>query len=180
MDAPDQREPTGKTGVEPALARYRLPQNAAAIAGSVPVKNDRGELGFEIDRGARATDDVVRVLDAREPATCLIWGHALRSTESIEIVDAKGTPLASIARVEVSPVRDRFLVHQDALTTWTIDGNVAKYEYQMQGQTEEIGEVSRRWFRARDSYGVQVAAGQPDLLVVTVAICLDLIMHGGG
>ncbi len=180
MDASAQSAGDANGVIEPAFARYRLPQNVAAFAGPVLVKNDRGELAFEIDGGDRAAEDVVRIRDARKPAACFIWGHALLSPASIEIVDAHGSPVATIASVEISPVRDRFHVYLDTGTTWTIAGNVAGYEYGIHGHVEEIAEVSRRWFRARDSYGVQVAAGQPDLLMVTVAICLDLIMHRGG
>lgn len=180
MDAPNQSAPAGNRRTEPTLARYRLPQNALAVAGTVLVKNDWGEPAFEIDGGTQATEDLVRVRDLRGAAACHIWGSALHSDEPIEIVDAEASILATVTRVEVSPVRDRFFVQLESGTIWTVEGQVASHEYRVHGPSGEIAEVSRRWFRARQSYGVQVAAGQPDLMVLTVALCLDLITHDSG
>lgn len=33
--------------------------------------------------------------------------------------------------------------------------------------------VSKRWFRVRDTYGVAVAPGQDDALVLAVTVCID-------
>ena len=35
--------------------------------------------------------------------------------------------------------------------------------------------VSRSWFRIRDAYGVDVAPGENDALIICIAICLDRI-----
>ena len=40
-----------------------------------------------------------------------------------------------------------------------------------------LARVSRSWFRARDTYGVEVADGLDDALVLSVAVCLDRIHH---
>ena len=95
MDASAQCAGDANGVMEPAFARYRLPQNVAALAGPVLVKNDRGELAFEIDGGDRAAEDVVRIRDVRKPAACFIWGHTLLSPASIEIVDANGLTCTS-------------------------------------------------------------------------------------
>jgi uncharacterized protein YxjI len=38
-----------------------------------------------------------------------------------------------------------------------------------------IGRISRQWFRIRDTYGVEVAPGENDALVVSIAVCIDRI-----
>jgi uncharacterized protein YxjI len=159
--------------------RYRAPQNVAALQGRILVRNDRGRAAFAIDCGLQLLADVVRVRTLAGDAACLIQGGALLSGESVAIVDADQKMVAAIERVELSPVRDCFAVHRGADTSWRVNGRVADYEYRLWEHDLEIAEISRRWFRARDSFGVQVAAGQPDLLVVTVAVCLDLMLHAG-
>jgi uncharacterized protein YxjI len=181
LDAPDQHSNDGITGAasDAGFTRYRLPQNVAAIPGAIVIKSDRGVAAFEIDGGVQATDDVIRVRDLTGVGACLIRGGTMRAGDAIEIVDQDAARLATIARVELSPVRDQFSVRVGSETAWTVEGLVADYEYWIRERRDDIAQVSRRWFRARDSYGVQVAAGHDDLLVLTVAVCLDLFMHAG-
>ena len=41
-----------------------------------------------------------------------------------------------------------------------------------------MAEVSKRWFRVRDAYGIEVAPGQDDALILAVAICIDRMGRG--
>jgi uncharacterized protein YxjI len=38
-----------------------------------------------------------------------------------------------------------------------------------------VARVSRHWFRIRDTYGIEVAPGENDALLICAAICLDRI-----
>jgi len=183
MAAPDS-QPSGNvhgsvTGEHPDFERYRVPQNVAANLGRILVRNDRGQAVFELDVGTQTIADIVRVRALTGGAACVIPGRALLGGNIVEILDLHQETLAAIERGELSPVRDCFTVLRGSKAPWRVDGRVVDYEYLLWEQDVEIAEVSRRWFRARDSFGVQVTAGQPDLLVMSVAVCLDLIVHAG-
>jgi uncharacterized protein YxjI len=53
------------------------------------------------------------------------------------------------------------------------------HEYEVRGPSGRIAEVSKKWFRVRDTYGVEIAPGQDDALVLAVAIVVDQMTHGG-
>jgi len=36
-----------------------------------------------------------------------------------------------------------------------------------------VAEVSKRWFRVRDTYGIEVAPAQDDALILAVTVCID-------
>jgi len=36
-----------------------------------------------------------------------------------------------------------------------------------------VAEVSKRWFRVRDTYGIEVSPGEDDALILAVAVCLE-------
>ncbi len=36
-----------------------------------------------------------------------------------------------------------------------------------------VAEVSERWFRVRDTYGVEIAPGKDDALILAVVVCID-------
>jgi uncharacterized protein YxjI len=47
------------------------------------------------------------------------------------------------------------------------------HEYQITRDGIPVANISKRWFRVRDSYGVAVAPGQDDALVLAVTVCID-------
>ena len=54
-------------------------------------------------------------------------------------------------------------------------GNVVDHEYKIERDGDKVAEVSKRWFRVRDTYGIEVAPGQDDALLLAAAVCIDRI-----
>jgi uncharacterized protein YxjI len=44
---------------------------------------------------------------------------------------------------------------------------------------DKVAEGSKKWFRVCDSYGVSIAPGQGDVVILAVAVCIDEMVHGG-
>ena len=44
---------------------------------------------------------------------------------------------------------------------------------------DKIAEVSKKWFRVRDSYGVEIEPGQNDIVILAVAVCIEQMIHEG-
>lgn len=38
--------------------------------------------------------------------------------------------------------------------------------------------ISKRWFSWTDSYGVEIADGEDDILILAAAVVIDLACHG--
>ena len=58
-----------------------------------------------------------------------------------------------------------------------IKGNVVDHEYEIEVDDHKIAEISKKWFRVRDTYGVQIAPGQDPLLILAVTIAVDAMVH---
>jgi uncharacterized protein YxjI len=58
-----------------------------------------------------------------------------------------------------------------------VQGSIADHEYVIESDGEKIAEVSKKWFRARDTYGVQVLADQDPVLVLAVTVAVDSMAH---
>jgi uncharacterized protein YxjI len=59
-----------------------------------------------------------------------------------------------------------------------VQGNILDHEYEIEGDGGKIAEVSRKWFRVRDTYGIEVQPGQNDAMVLAVVVCLDEMTRG--
>ena len=51
------------------------------------------------------------------------------------------------------------------------------HKYEIKAGDAKIAEIGKKWFKVRDTYGVQVAPGQDDALVLAVAIVIDQMSH---
>ena len=52
-----------------------------------------------------------------------------------------------------------------------------QHEYKIERGRDKIAEVSKKWFRARDMYGVEVDDSQDAAVALLIAIVIDMMGH---
>ena len=93
-----------------------------------------------------------------------------------KIEDDAGTA-ATVKKALFTPLRERYEVELRSGGSWDIQGNIVDHEYEIKGPDGVVARVGKKWFRVRDTYGVEVAPGQDDALVLAVAIVVDQVSH---
>jgi uncharacterized protein YxjI len=53
-------------------------------------------------------------------------------------------------------------------------GDLFDHEFTIRRGNQTVATISKRWFSMRDTYAVDVAAGQDDLLILASVLALDL------
>jgi len=56
-------------------------------------------------------------------------------------------------------------------------GDFFDHEYEFMRGDRVVGTVSKRWIALTDSYGIDVAAGMDDALILACAVVIDLCCH---
>ncbi len=88
-------------------------------------------------------------------------------------IEQGGTTVATIKKALVSPLRDRYSIEVEGGSDLEAKGNIVDHEYKIERDGDKVTEVSKRWFRIRDTYGIEIADGQNEALIVAVAVCID-------
>ena len=101
----------------------------------------------------------------------------MRVKDSMEIEGPDGQQIAMVKKALISPVRDRWVVKIKNGPDLEVHGNVLDHEYSIGEGRDKIAEVSKKWFRLRDTYGVSIDPGQEDILILAVAVCIDEMTH---
>jgi uncharacterized protein YxjI len=52
------------------------------------------------------------------------------------------------------------------------------HEYQFKRDGDKVAEVSKRWFRMRDTYGIEVTPDADDALILACTVCIDQMSRG--
>jgi uncharacterized protein YxjI len=97
----------------------------------------------------------------------------------MEVEDARGSQVAMVKKALISPIRDRFTVKIKNGPDLEVKGNILDHEYSIGEGRDKIAEVSKKWFRLRDTYGVEIEPGQEDVLILAVTVCIDQMAHAG-
>jgi uncharacterized protein YxjI len=79
----------------------------------------------------------------------------------------------------ISPLRERWKVEVDEGDDIEVQGNILDHEYELERGGRKVAEVSKKWFRVRDTYGIEIAPDADLLLTVAVAVTLDVMTDPG-
>jgi uncharacterized protein YxjI len=162
------REPEGA----PAGTRYLLREKLLSLGDDFWIENDRGERIFRVDDKVLRARDTVLIKDAHGEELLKLQKRLLRARDTMAI-ERGGDKVATVKKAFVTPVRDRFTVDLEGGGDLEVEGNILDHEYQITRGGVPVANISKRWFRIRDSYGVAVVAGQDDALVLAVTVCID-------
>ena len=152
------------------MPTYQVREKMLSIGDDMWIENDAGERVFKVNGKALRVRKTMVFEDAEGRALCRIQGRVLRVRDSMEIEDPDGERIAMIKKAVISPLRERWVVDRPDAPDLKVQGNVLDHEYKIEQDGHKIAEVSKRWFRVRDTYGVEIAPGQNDVRAVATAI----------
>ena len=164
-------------GGGPEVTHYQMRQRMISIGDDYVIENDCGERVFRLDgKALRVRKTIVfEDIDGRE--LCKIQERMLRVKDSMEIEDPGGHRIALVQKAMITPVRERWTVNVEGGPDLQVQGNIVDHEYQIERDGQRVAEVSKRWFRVRDTYGVEVAPGENDILILATTAVIDTMAH---
>ena len=149
--------------------RYRMVEKLAAFGDDFFIQNDHGQRVFKVDGKALRMRDTTIFRDAQGNELCKIQQRIARVRDSMEIEGPGGRRVAMVQKAMITPLRDRFVVKIGDGPDLEVQGNILAHEYRI----GNVATVSKKWFRVRDSYGVEIAPGQNDVLILAATVCID-------
>ena len=173
----ERREDPGPDRGASGKKQYQMREKMVSIGDDFWIENSQGQKVFKVDGKALRIRNTLNFDDAHGNTLYQIQERKLRVKDSMEVEDASGKSVAMVKKALISPVRDRFTVSIKGGPDLEVKGNILDHEYTIGEGRDKVAEVSKKWFRVRDSYGVEVDPGQDDLLILAVAVCIDQMAH---
>ncbi|MGA8044748.1 MAG: LURP-one-related family protein [Dermatophilaceae bacterium] len=153
---------------------------------------------FQMREKMFAIGDDFWIEDANGNRVYKVNGKAVRLRDTFILEDAGGNELSKIQEKKLSVrdkmtiergstratvhkrligIRDHYIVDVDGGEDLKAHGNIVDHEYEIERDGQKVAEVSKKWFRVRDTYGIQLAQGQDVPLILAVAVCVDQMSH---
>ena len=159
--------------------QYRMREKMFSIGDDFWVETEGGDRAFKVNGKALRVRDTLILETPDGDEVFSIQEKKLSVRDKMEI-ERGGHTVATVHKALVSPLRDRFSIDVDGGEDMEAKGNVVDHEYKVERGGDQVAEVSRRWFRVRDTYGIEIAPGQDDALILAVVVCIDQMTHDVG
>ena len=157
--------------------RYKMRQRMLSIGDDYEIENDHGERVFKLDGKALRIRKTILFKDMDGRELLKIQERMLHIKDSMEIEGPDGNRIAMVKKAMITPLRERWIAKIEDGPDLHTHGNIVDHEYTIEGDGTKVAEVSKRWFRARDTYGVEVAPGQDDVRVLAITAVIDAMAH---
>lgn len=153
--------------------RYLIKERFFALGDDSDVMDEAGRPVFKVDGKVMTLRDrlVIRDLDGREVAGVHRKLVALRATYEVSV---GGQQAARVRKHLFTPFRDSFTIDVPGPDDLEMTGNLLDHDFTIRRGDEVVATVSKHWLTLRDTYGVETAPGQDDLLILASVLALDL------
>jgi len=149
-----------------------------SIGDDLWIENEAGEKAFKVNGKALRLRDTFVLEGPRGEELLTIQEKKLSIRDKMQI-ERDGKTIATIKKALITPLRDRYSIEVEGGPDMEAKGNIVDHEYKIERDGDKIAEISKRWFRIRDTYGIEVAPGQEDALILACAVCIDQMSRPG-
>jgi uncharacterized protein YxjI len=157
--------------------RYKIRQRLVSIGDDFWIENEKGQKVFKVDGKALRLRKTLVFEDVKGKKLCQIQERLLSIKDTMVIEDANSDQMAVVKQALIAPLRDRWDVKVKNGPDLDVQGNILDLEYSIKQGRKKVAEVSKKWFTITDTYGVEIAEGQNDILILAVAIAIDMMVH---
>ena len=152
--------------------RYKLQKELFSLDEDFWVENEKGEQLYKADSQATTLRETF-VLANKDGEELLAIEAKLLAARPTMQVKRQGKVFATVSKKLLSLLHQHYTIQVEGGATFEAEGKISKHEYEVRSNDAVVAQISKEWFAVRDSYGVAVAPGQDDLLMIASAIAIE-------
>jgi len=153
--------------------RYVIREKFFRLGEDSTINDEFGRPVIEVDGKVFSIHHtlIMRDLNGNELATIKKQLAALSPTYH---VTRNGQEIAAIRKKIFSPFVDRYSVDIAGSEELHVTGSIFEHDYTIRRGNQVVATVSKAWISLTETYGVDIAPGEDDLLILATVLALDL------
>jgi uncharacterized protein YxjI len=156
---------------------YKMHEKLVSIGDDYWIENEEGKREFYVDGKALRLRETLIFKDSQGNDMYKIQEKLLHIRDTVDIKRADDGLAATVKKALINILRDKWKVEIPDGPDMEIRGNILDHEYKIDSEGERIAEVSKKWFRIRDTYGVEIEPGQDTALILAITAAIDQMAH---
>jgi uncharacterized protein YxjI len=154
---------------------FQMREKIFAIGDDFWIEDADGNRVFKVDGKAVRFRDTFILEDAHGNEVSKIQEKKLSVRDKMTI--ERGSTRATVHKRLIG-IRDHYVIEVEGSEDLKAHGNIVDHEYEIERDGEKVAEISKKWFRVRDTYGVQLAQDQDVPLILAISVCVDQMARG--
>jgi uncharacterized protein YxjI len=156
--------------------KYQLREQMFAIGDDYWIETDGGEPAFRVDGKALRIRKTL-ILETPAGAEVFTVKKKLLSVRNTMEISRDGKNVATVTKALFTPLGERFSIEVEGGEDMEARGNIVDHEYVIRRGADKVAEVSKRWFRVREAYGIEIAGARDEALILAVTVCIDQLSN---
>jgi uncharacterized protein YxjI len=152
--------------------RYMMRKKLFSLGADFTIKDADGHDVFFVDGKAFSLRDQLAFQDMSGNELCVIQRKLLSWGPTYEIYH-KGELEAVVKESLFTLLGHRFNVDGPGTDDLEAKGNFTNHQYTFTRNGREVASVSESWFSVADTYGVEIAEGQDDVLILAATVVIE-------
>lgn len=153
--------------------RFQLREKMWSIGDDSWILDGDGEKIFKVDGKALRMRRTL-IIESRNGAELYkVQERKLHIKDTMTIENADGAKAATVKEKLISPIRHRMEADLADGRELKITGNFLEHEYEIEHDGTLVAQVSKKWIRVRETYGIEIMPGYDDALILAIAVCID-------
>jgi len=154
--------------------RFVLRQKVMSIGDDSWIEDEAGDKVYKVNGKALHVRRTLVLEDTTGAEVAKIQERVVTVRDKMQI--ERDVHSATVHKALVG-IRERYKIEVDVGDDLKAHGNFVDHEYEIEDDHHTVATVSKKWFRARDMYGIEIIEGQDDVLLLAVAVCIDALSH---
>ena len=153
--------------------RYVIRERFFRLGEDSDITDEQGRAVYHVDGKVFSLHHtlILRDMAGTEVAKVERQLIALRPTYRIS---RPGGESAAVRKQLFSPFVDRFTIDIPGPHDLHVTGSLFEHEYTLARDGQVVATVSKRWISLTETYGVDIAPGEDDVLILAAVLALDL------
>jgi len=156
---------------------YLMKQKLFSWGDDFVIKDESGQDRFFVDGKAFSLGNQLSFQDMAGNELAFIRQKLLSWAPTYEI-SRGGEPLAIVSKELFTFFKCTFTVDVPGPNDLQAQGDFMDHEYEVTRNGVQVAQISRQWFAWTDTYGVQIAPGEDDILILASTVVIDMACHG--
>jgi uncharacterized protein YxjI len=149
---------------------FQMREKLFAIGDDFWIEDSDGTKVYKVDGKALRIRETFILEDAHGNEVFKIQEKKLTIRDKMTI--ERGSTKATVRKGLIG-IRDHYVIEVDGGEDLKAHGNILDHEYEIERDGNKIAEVSKKWFRMRETYGVQMAQDQDVAMILAISVCVD-------
>lgn len=156
--------------------RYVMRQKLFAFGDDFTIQDDRGNDVYFVDGKAFSIGEQLSFQDMDGNELAYIRQKLLSWGPTYEIY-REGEVVAVVKKHLFTLFKCRFTVDVPGPDDLEAEGSLLEHEYTLTRDGRTVATVSKAWLTLSDSYGVDIADGEDDVLILAATVVIDMVCH---